>query len=263
MRFKKIKLISILFIISGLLLICFPIISNYISEIVSKSKISDFNTQAGNIIDDGNFKEALINGVIDSEGYPINSSGSRTGKLPLIFRSDLNELYQECLSYNSELILNQSELLTNDFSYTKSAIDLKSYGISNCVFGYVSAPAIDMQLPIYLGANEANMRIGAAHLSYTSLPIGGQDCNTVLAAHTGYIGKIFFDNITKLKSGDTVTVTNYWNNLEYTVVESKICSETDAELLFINKGKDLLTLMTCISNNKGGFNRYIVICQRK
>ena len=57
-----------------------------------------------------------------------------------------------------------------------------------------------MRLPIYLGANSSNMSYGAAHMSATSLPIGGKNTNAVLAGHTGYIGRIFFDNLRNLKS---------------------------------------------------------------
>ena len=120
-----------------------------------------------------------------------------------------------------------------------------------------------MRLPIYLGANNANMSYGAAHLTYTSLPIGGDTTNTVLAGHTGYVGRIFFDNLRNLKIGDTVTLHNYWGSLDYRVTETKVCLENETQDVFLKEGKDLLTMITCISDGHGGFNRYYVICERK
>ena len=66
------------------------------------------------------------------------------------------------------------------------------------------------------------MSYGAAHMSATSLPIGGKNTNAVLAGHTGYIGRIFFDNLRNLKIGDWVSITNYWDTLNYKVVETKV-----------------------------------------
>ena len=99
-------------------------------------------------------------------------------------------------------------------------------------------------------------------MSATSLPIGGKNTNAVLAGHTGYIGRIFFDNLRNLKIGDRVSITNYWNTLNYKVVETKVNKPNESGDCYLQKDRDLLTMFTCISDGNGGFDRYYVICER-
>ena len=140
-------------------------------------------------------------------------------------------------------------------------MDLSSYGIFDGLYGYVSAPAIDMKLPIYLGANEYNMSMGAAHLCFTSLPIGGTGTNCVLSGHNGYIGRTFFDYIPNLSIGDSVTLTNYWNTLNYKVIKTFTRKDNEVEEIFIDDNKDLLSMFTCYRED-GIKKRFYVVCER-
>jgi sortase A len=65
------------------------------------------------------------------------------------------------------------------------------------------------------------MSKGAAHLSQTSLPIGGENTNCVIAAHRGFWKAAMFRDIEKLQIGDRITVTNPWATLIYEVTETK------------------------------------------
>lgn len=175
---------------------------------------------------------------------------------------DSKKLYEDSIKYNENLEAQQSSLLTSAKSYTYSALKLTDYGITNGVYAYVQADSIGLNLPIYLGANDTNMAYGAAHLCYTSLPTGGSNSNVVLSGHTGYIGRWLFDSIPSLKTGDTVTIKNYWGDTSYKVVKKVTRTPDDGQDMFITKGKDRLTLITCVSNGKGGYNRCVVICER-
>lgn len=176
---------------------------------------------------------------------------------------DFDRLYSDSIAYNDNLKKHQHELLTNEQSYQSPALNLSSYGITNGVFGYISAPAIGLELPIYLGGNDDNMALGAAHMTYTSLPIGGESTNCVLSGHSGYIGRIFFDYIPSLSIGDEITVENYWNTLTYKVIDKRIHKKDESADCYITEGRDLLTLITCVSNGHGGFDRFYLICERK
>lgn len=175
---------------------------------------------------------------------------------------DSQKLYDDSVKYNQQLKSNQSNLLTNKESYTYSALKLTDYGITNGVYAYITADSIGLNVPIYLGANNSNMAYGAAHLCYTSLPTGEKDSNVVLSGHTGYIGRWIFDSIPSLKTGDMVTIKNYWGDVSYKVVKKVTRTPNDGQDIYIDKGKDKLTLITCVSNGKGGFNRCVVICER-
>ena len=94
------------------------------------------------------------------------------------------------------------------------------------------------------------------------MPIGGKDTNAVLAGHTGYVGRIFFDNIRQLNIGDKVKVRTYWSKITYKVTGTKVIKPNHADDIFIHDDKDMIILMTCISNGSGGFDRYLVFCER-
>ena len=106
------------------------------------------------------------------------------------------------------------------------------------------------------------MAKGAAHLSQTSLPIGGENTNCVLAGHRGWNGAANFLYVDRLIPGDTVTVTNLWETLNYKVSEIKVISPNDVESIHIQSNRELLTLLTCHPPASGGKQRYLVFCER-
>lgn len=255
---RTVIIIATVLLFNGCFLLVFPVISNIIGVQIANIQITQFDNEISNIFP-GSFEDALANGEIDNQGYHIDSNGNRTDGVQILYEIDIQRLYEDSIKYNENLQINQYSLLTNSLSYTKPALNLDEYGIFNKMYGYISAPTINMNLPIYLGADNVSMSCGAAHLTCTSLPIGGDSTNCVIAGHTGYIGRIFFDNIINLQIGDTVTVTNYWDKLNYKVINANVCNPTDVKDIYVVKGKDLLTLITCIN---GGSDRYIVICER-
>ncbi|MCH5296681.1 MAG: class C sortase [Ruminococcus sp.] len=273
--FRILMIILIIITLVAIGLIVYPTISKIVTTQQAVDETESFDEQVQNIIDisnDGNtednlseqtsklFESAYNQGLIDSEGYAINSSGVRTSDYPVYFKQNLDRLYQDSIVYNNSLIKTQQEQL-NENSYTNTAIKLSDYGIYNNQYGYVSAPSINLQLPIYLGANDNSMNYGAAHLCYTSLPIIDDSCNTtntVLAAHTDYIGRVFFDNIKNLSIGDNVTVTNFWNTIHYKVISKGVYKPNDSKAIYLSEEENLLTLITCTNN---GAERYIVVCK--
>ena len=257
---KILTVVAIVMLVVGIGLVAFSPISNFVGTQISNGEADSFDIRVEEV-EDGSFEEAVKDGKVDKEGYKVDKDGKRTSKQPVVFKVDLDRLFKDSVAYNKKLESSQYELFRND-TYSQAAINLSNYGISDGIYGYVSAKTIGMRLPIYLGANSANMSYGAAHMSATSLPIGGNNTNTVLAGHTGYVGRIFFDNLRNLKMGDKVSITNYWDTIDYKVVETKVNKPNESEDCYIKNGKDLLTMFTCISDGNGGFDRYYVICER-
>ena len=201
-------------------------------------------------------KSADVDRFIKYESEHLNpNNGTRT----VVYHIDADRLYRDSVAYNEKLKTHQYDLLINEHSYQQASLDLYDYGVPNNIYGYISATSIDMELPIYLGASEDNMAVGAAHLTNTSLPIGGKSTNCVLAAHTGYIGRVFFDYIRYLNIGDEITITNFWDTLSYRVTDKQIYKKYESSNCYITDGKDLLTLITCAH---GGADRYYVLCER-
>ena len=171
-------------------------------------------------------------------------------------------LWEAMQEYNAQLFEEGQIHLDSPQDYTVPSFSLKEYGLKEDVFGVIAIPAIQVEMPIYLGATESHLAAGAAHLSQTSLPIGGDNTNCVIAGHRGWNGFPYFRYITDLKQGDRVTIQNPWETLEYEVAETKIIAPNDIEEIHIQEGRELLTLLTCHPYASGGKQRYLVICER-
>lgn len=172
------------------------------------------------------------------------------------------ELYAAMQEYNDCLVGNQRELLTDPWSYEQTSFDLTEYGIEDGVFGVLEIPAIDLSMPVYLGATEENMAKGAAHLSNTSLPIGGMNTNSVIAGHRGYSGADYFRHLDKLELGHKVRLMNLWETLAYRVVDIQIITPSDIQKVYVQEGCDMLTLLTCHPYASGGKQRLVIYCER-
>mgnify|MGYP000014220845 CR=1 FL=1 len=158
---------------------------------------------------------------------------------------DYPELWADMVRYNETIYTQGQAGLSCEYDYQKPSFTLTQYGLADEVFGVISIPAMELEMPIFLGATEQHMAAGAAHLSQTSLPIGGENTNCVIAGHRGYNGASYFRYIDKLNVGDLVSVTNLWETLTYRVCEIKIIDPHDVTEILIQPGRELLTLLTC------------------
>lgn len=265
--------VAVILLLAGVGLLLFPTVSNFFGQQRANATIDDFNTVRRNVVpsdtDDSNtipgvtaksFKEARDKGEVDEEGYVIED-GVRSSGSPVVFQYDLDALRRDSLAYNTGLIDHQGTVDTSN--YAAPALRMSDYGLSS-VYCYLSADAINLYLPVYLGANDEMMAYGAAHLSGTSLPVDQKSTNVAIAGHTDYIGRIFFDNIRRLEIGDTVSVHNYWEDIDYQVIDYKIVTEDETSDIYIQKDRQLLTLITCIyAGSPYTFDRYLVICEKK
>lgn len=172
-------------------------------------------------------------------------------------------VYEEMVSYNQSLIQNGQANLSDAWIDTEMSLFLKTSGYEEGMVGVLNIDAMDVSLPLYIGADEENLMKGAAVLANTSMPIGGESTNCVIAGHRGgYNGQAVFRDIEVLQAGDVVTVTNAWETLEYEVVKSIVIMPDDIEAIKIMPGKDMLSLVTC---HPYGDNtqRYVVYCTRR
>ena len=172
------------------------------------------------------------------------------------------ELLDAMKSYNSQIWAEKQSGLCDPWAYEQPSFKLGDYGLEDEVFGVISIPRLELEMPIYLGATYRHMADGAAHLSQTSLPIGGENTNCVIAGHRGWGGASYFRYITELEAGDEVIITNLWGELRYTVVETKIIDPNDVKEILIQQDRELLTLLTCHPYASGGKYRYVVYCER-
>ena len=170
------------------------------------------------------------------------------------------ELRRAMFEYNEKLYLSGQSGLIDQLSYEKPDFLLSDYGIDSDILGYITIPAIDIKLPIYNGASTENMAKGAAYLAHTSLPVGGENTNCVIAAHTRYKGIYMFKRITELNVGDKIYITNFWETLVYQVVETKVIDPNDSQNIYIKANRSLITLSTC-HPYPDNYQRYLVYAE--
>ena len=172
------------------------------------------------------------------------------------------ELLAELQAYNQRIYTEKQSGLVDLKACEEPAVDLTAYGIDDEIIGVLEIPAMELTMPIYLGASDDHLAAGAAVLGSTSAPIGGNSTNCVIAGHRGWRGADYFRHIDKLAVGDTVKLTNLWETLTYTVADIQIIQPHEVDKIKIQQGRDLLTLITCHPYASGGRQRYVVCCKR-
>lgn len=170
-------------------------------------------------------------------------------------------LYRDMQTYNAEIYRNRQSGLQDAWSYEQPPFSLAEYGVVEEAVGYLTIEAMDLHLPLYLGASRNNLAKGAAVLGNTSMPIGGENTNCVIAGHRGWQGIPMFLDIQNLQPGDTVVLDNLWETLTYTVTEIRIIRPDEIDAVKIQDGRDLLTLVTC-HPYPHNTQRYLVYCER-
>lgn len=170
-------------------------------------------------------------------------------------------LYEEMARYNQTIFQQGQSGLKDPFSYEESSFDLQEWGVADNMFGYLVIPRMDLELPLYLGANTENMKKGAVHMSQTSIPVGGENTNAVIAAHRGWKTQPMFRDIEALQIGDLVEVRNLWDTLYYYVTEIQVIRPEEVDKVLIQDGRDMVTLITC-HPYRHNYQRYVVYCER-
>ncbi|MDC4232153.1 class C sortase [Actinomyces sp. B33] len=109
----------------------------------------------------------------------------------------------------------------------------------------VRIPAIDLDLPVYHGTDEATLLSGLGHLQGTSLPVGGPSTRTVITGHRGLASATMFTRLDEVGVGDLFVIEVFDEALTYRVVDTAVIEPEETESLRAQAGRDLATLVTC------------------
>ena len=199
-------------------------------------------------------------------GNRLQSSAATAVQEFLADRDEPEQQYPELLAvlqeYNRQLYVEKQSGLVDLKACEGPAVDLTAYGIDDEIIGVLEIPAMELTMPVYLGASDAHLAAGAAVLGNTSAPIGGNSTNCVIAGHRGWKGADYFRHIDKLVVGDSATLTNLWGTLTYTVTDIQVIQPHEVAKIKIQPNRDLLTLLTCHPYASGGRQRYVTYCER-
>ena len=206
---KRTIILIILMILTGLSLLLYPTVSDYLKNLSYRRAITDYIANV-EPLDDGRSEAMLADARAFNEAL-----AEKGGFVPL---------------------LSVAEQKTYD-----SLLDIDGTG----VMGYVSIPKVNISLPVYHGTSDAVLQHGVGHLEGSSLPVGGTGTHAALSAHTGLPSAKLFTNIDQLVLGDSFTVQVLKETLTYEVDQILVVLPDQTEALNIEPGEDYCTLVTC------------------
>ena len=115
----------------------------------------------------------------------------------------------------------------------------------NGIMGYVEIPSIDVMLPIYHGVSEPVLQVAVGHIEGSPLPVGGPSTHCALSGHRGLPSAKLFTDLDQIQEGDIFLLQTLNEVLTYQVDQINVVEPEDMELLEIEEGEDLCTLVTC------------------
>lgn len=133
------------------------------------------------------------------------------------------------------------KLTDEEYAEYESLLDLTGTGI----MGYIQIPAIDVNLPVYHGTEEAVLQVAIGHIAGTSFPVGGEGSHCVVSGHRGLPTARLFTDLDKLGKGDIFTLNVLNEIMTYEVDQIRIVLPEEVDELAIVSGKDYCTLVTC------------------
>ena len=204
-------IIAIIFL-TGLSILLYPAVSDYVNELHSSKAIVDYDN--------------ILNSL-PKEDYEHELQAAKEYNVYLTRFANLSEAAV-------------TEEKRSDSPYW-SLLDIGSASI----MGSIRIPSIKVNLPIYHGTGEEVLQIGAGHYLGSSLPIGGESTHAILTGHRGLPSAKLFTDLDRLETGDIFYIKVLGDILEYEIdqIETVLPSELDS--LSITPGEDYVTLVTC------------------
>ncbi len=156
---------------------------------------------------------------------------------------DYTEYFSKADNYNNRLKMMSAPFLTHEDIADEyySTLDINGNGM----MGYITIDKIKVQLPIYHGTSDQVLNSAVGHVEGSSLPVGGDSTHSVLSAHRGLPSAKLFTNLDKVMVGDVFTIKILDRTLTYQVDQILIVLPQKVDDLYVTKGEDYCTLVTC------------------
>ena len=198
---------------------------------------------------DGRWEGRYIKGrKVDGKiqyGY-IYSNSYKTTQNKLIEKKYLYRVNQkDRLLYSGSVGQWLTHWLTNDIKPRVKADGISEKYYKTHLLGRISLPKINIDMPLFDTTNNDLLEIGATVLNGTSFPLGGESTHSVISAHRGLPNRALFTDLPKLKKGDTFILNVLGKTLAYQVNKIQVVTPDQTNVLKIEPGKDLVTLITC------------------
>lgn len=208
MRKHMSTFIAVLIFITGLSLLLYPTVSNYMNSLHQSKVVANYSDKMKKM--DKKEKQAEIN---------------------------------KAKAYNKNLVLNDARFTPTEEQLAEYKSILNADGLG--MMGYIVIPKIHLKLAISHTVDASVLQVGVGHLEGSSLPVGGKSTHCVLSSHRGLPSAKLFTELDLLKEGDIFYLHVYDQVLSYEVVKIATIEPDDYSLFEIEEGKDLCTLFTC------------------
>ena len=253
--------IAVLVFLLGALLFAYPFVNRRQTALNAEQTLESFRFVRSVYNDAADAPIINDDGVVELTPYQKSGRSLTFAERNNYDKTKFNELKAAMEDYNQKIYGDHQAGLKDAWSYEEAEFDLTRYGLYENVIAELRVPAMDCDLPLYLGATWDNMAWGAVQLGKTSMPIGGATTNCVIAGHRGCKNGPYFLYIQNLTIGDKVYIDNLWETLTYKVTDIRIISPDDIPSILIQEGKDMVTLITC-HPYPYNYQRYAVFCER-
>jgi len=242
---KKTALYIAAMFLLGLGVLLYPPIQHQRFERYTQQVIEDFEARIEAYL-------ALYHAQREANGHSAPTSGNNYSFLYFV------NMWLSGFNYN--MSRGTQEHLLDPFRYNHPSFNLERFGFDTEIIGVLSIPSIDVRLPIYLGTSAENLHRGAAHLTHSSFPVGGNSTNAVIAGHRSAPHARLFRDIESIEFGDTIEIANFHQTITYTVIETKVVNPHDEDFMIIQSNRDLVTIITTARMRSS--RRYVVVAER-
>lgn len=213
MKPKKKRISTRFLYIVGVLLCAFPLLSSIYTGVEQNNMLSTYKSE-------------------------VTATDTQTIKKQVELAHEYNEaLFQ----ISNSSVGDMSTDILSDESYN-SILDITGKGI----IGTIEIPKIDVNLPIYHGTDDDVLSNGIGHIQTSSFPVGGINTRTVVSGHRGLPNAKLFTRLDELVKNDLFYFKVGGKTLAYQIYKIEIVKKEEApDVLGIEEGKDLATLITC------------------
>ena len=201
-----------LIFLTGLSVLLYPTVSDYINELHSSRAIASYDNTVTEMAPEDYTKEL-----------------------------EAAAAYNEYLANFSNLSAAATTETERDDSPYNELLNIGGNGI----IGAIKIPVVKINLPIYHGTDESVLQVASGHYLGSSLPIGGESTHAILTGHRGLPSAKLFTDLDRLEEGDTFYIKVLGEILEYQIDQIEIVLPEEVEGLSIVPGEDYVTLVTC------------------
>ena len=201
-----------LIFLTGLSVLLYPTVSDYINELHSSKALATYENVVAELPPEDYTKELEVAAIYNE--YLANFSNLSAAAMVETNRDDS--------PYN----------------------DLLNVG-GNGIIGAIKIPVVKINLPIYHGTDESVLQVASGHYLGSSLPIGGESTHAILTGHRGLPSAKLFTDLDRLEEGDTFYIKVLGEILEYQIDQIEIVLPEEVDGLSITQGEDYVTLVTC------------------